>query len=352
MHHPILYSRDRMAARPRRAAVRSAFTLIEMLVVLAIMTALLSLVALVAPRFGERQRPSRGAGQLQSWLNLAKNRALRDQRPRGIRLPPVTGTVIGSNASPTSPNCNTSNCPKCSPAGSYGSPYNIRPQPIATATVTSSASSWRWIHRSDPIAIPFDRVTCSKSIRPIGSRGGFRAVTQINNDPRFAGQTIYLLTLNQDLGGPYPLTTPAPPPPPRRRRERIRSQPPPPTEAYRILRQDRRMPGEPVLTLPKDVGIDISRGPPVSASDPTPTFYRLFPARQHEWQWAIRHLFDPSGRLIGRDIDTRQSGLPLGARYQHRTRADAVARRRQHADHDLHARTGQITAAPRSIRAD
>src|SRR5207248_9565455 len=73
----------------RSIAQRRAFTLVEMLVVIAVMVALLGLVAAVAPRFNERQRPSKGAGQLQSWLNLAKNRALRDQRPRGIRLPPL-----------------------------------------------------------------------------------------------------------------------------------------------------------------------------------------------------------------------------------------------------------------------
>src|SRR5207247_7600319 len=72
------------------------FTLVEMLVVIAVMVALLGLVAAVAPRFNERQRPSKGAGQLQSWLNLAKNRALRDQRPRGLRLPSVTGTTVGT----------------------------------------------------------------------------------------------------------------------------------------------------------------------------------------------------------------------------------------------------------------
>src|SRR5438067_973411 len=104
MHHPIHHSIDRFTTpwrrglRPRptsqrpatgSVANRSAFTLVEMLVVIAVIVALLSLVAAVAPRFGERQRPSRGAGQVQSWLNLAKQRALRDQRPRGIRLPSV-----------------------------------------------------------------------------------------------------------------------------------------------------------------------------------------------------------------------------------------------------------------------
>ena len=54
---------------------RRGVTLIELLVVMAIIAILATLIVAVAPRFGERQRASRGAGQLQSWLNLAKQRA-------------------------------------------------------------------------------------------------------------------------------------------------------------------------------------------------------------------------------------------------------------------------------------
>src|SRR6478735_350150 len=48
---------------------RFGFTLVELLVVIAIMVALMAMIALAAPRFAERQGPSRGAMQLQSWLN-------------------------------------------------------------------------------------------------------------------------------------------------------------------------------------------------------------------------------------------------------------------------------------------
>src|SRR5215211_4726129 len=70
---------------------RRGVTLIELLIVLAIMTVLATLIIAAAPRFGERHRAARGAGQLQSWLNLAKQRALRDQRPVGIRMPHIVG---------------------------------------------------------------------------------------------------------------------------------------------------------------------------------------------------------------------------------------------------------------------
>src|SRR4051794_22890946 len=66
---------------------RRGVTLIELLIVMAILAVLATMIVAAAPRFGERQRASRGAAQLQSWLNLAKQRAIRDQRPVGIRLP-------------------------------------------------------------------------------------------------------------------------------------------------------------------------------------------------------------------------------------------------------------------------
>src|SRR4051812_22158785 len=73
---------------------RRGVTLIELLIVMAILAVLATMIVAAAPRFGERQRATRGAGQLQSWLNPAKQRAIRDQRPVGLRLPVTSGTYI------------------------------------------------------------------------------------------------------------------------------------------------------------------------------------------------------------------------------------------------------------------
>lgn len=67
---------------------RSAFTLIEMLVVLSIILTLAVLTVLFMPRFQERQKVPRGADLLQGWLLMAKNRAIRDRVPVGIRFQP------------------------------------------------------------------------------------------------------------------------------------------------------------------------------------------------------------------------------------------------------------------------
>ena len=68
-----------------------AFTLVELLVVISIMAVLASLVIAFFPNAASAQREARAAMQLQGWLNMAKQRALRDQIPFGLRL--IQGTT-------------------------------------------------------------------------------------------------------------------------------------------------------------------------------------------------------------------------------------------------------------------
>jgi hypothetical protein len=58
----------------------------ELLVVMTIITILVAMVATFMPRMGESQRAYKGADMVQGALMIAKQRALRDQRPSGIRL--------------------------------------------------------------------------------------------------------------------------------------------------------------------------------------------------------------------------------------------------------------------------
>lgn len=67
-------------------ATRPGFTLIEMLVVLALIMFISGLVVLVAPALVRSEPASRGAQLLQSNLFVAKQQALRDHAPYGIRL--------------------------------------------------------------------------------------------------------------------------------------------------------------------------------------------------------------------------------------------------------------------------
>ncbi len=69
---------------------RLAFTLVEMLVVMALIVLLLALVLLFMPK-RESRLANQGADQLQTYLASAKSRALRDQVPCGVRLIPSVG---------------------------------------------------------------------------------------------------------------------------------------------------------------------------------------------------------------------------------------------------------------------
>jgi prepilin-type N-terminal cleavage/methylation domain-containing protein len=65
---------------------RAGFTLIELLVVITIIIVLAGLALALLPTANDHQKATQGAGMVQGWLLIAKQRALRDQMPRGIRL--------------------------------------------------------------------------------------------------------------------------------------------------------------------------------------------------------------------------------------------------------------------------
>ncbi|MFO0805543.1 MAG: prepilin-type N-terminal cleavage/methylation domain-containing protein [Gemmataceae bacterium] len=65
---------------------RSAFTLVELLVVMAIVVLLATLTLAVVVNMGERDGTTDAAGLTRQWLMIAKNRAARDHANRGLRL--------------------------------------------------------------------------------------------------------------------------------------------------------------------------------------------------------------------------------------------------------------------------
>jgi prepilin-type N-terminal cleavage/methylation domain-containing protein len=62
------------------------YTLVELLVVMALMLVLTALAVLIVPRINDEQRATKAATQLQQWIEIAKQRAVRDRAPRGVRL--------------------------------------------------------------------------------------------------------------------------------------------------------------------------------------------------------------------------------------------------------------------------
>jgi type II secretory pathway pseudopilin PulG len=63
-----------------------AFTLVELLVVLALLLALTSMAVVILPRLGDGQNTTRAATQLQQWFEIAKQNAAKNRKPYGIRL--------------------------------------------------------------------------------------------------------------------------------------------------------------------------------------------------------------------------------------------------------------------------
>jgi prepilin-type N-terminal cleavage/methylation domain-containing protein len=211
------------------ARARHAFTLIELLIVIGIIVLIASLGFLLIPNLDRNKGVPNATTQLQGWINLSKQQALRDKSPRGIRL------INDGNGRCTSLQ------------------YIEQPEPVAprgpgiylelttpTAGLTMAAlkngstnpatpMTWEGVQPGDYLEL-----TCGPT--------GVALITAV------AGPNNSVLTLDRQIEG----VEPPPPPPP--------VVPPPPvtTTNFRVLRGPRALAGEPTLQLHKDVYIDLT----------------------------------------------------------------------------------------------
>jgi prepilin-type N-terminal cleavage/methylation domain-containing protein len=81
-----------LTARPGRRP-RGGYTLLEVIVVMAVLAVLFTMIALFFPNFQGRQQAESGASSLSGWLLIAKQQAKRDGRPTGLRFIPLTGNA-------------------------------------------------------------------------------------------------------------------------------------------------------------------------------------------------------------------------------------------------------------------
>src|SRR6266581_4234766 len=65
---------------------RTGFTLVELLVVMAIIAFLAALLVAFLPSIASQTAEANAAVNLQGWLNIARQKAVRNQNPYGLRL--------------------------------------------------------------------------------------------------------------------------------------------------------------------------------------------------------------------------------------------------------------------------
>jgi hypothetical protein len=211
------------------------------------------------PRIDEGQRAARGASLLQGWLNIAKQRAMRDQQARGLRLY-VSGGIVTD--------CQYLDLPDDFSGGTLkqGAALN---QVILQADANgngdlsagqSNSALWS-VQPGDSLLLLRSGLVHQIQLNPA-------AITQTGISPSTFTITLAYNLSVQGPGGEVPAISQ-------------------PTRNYRILRSP-RVSGEEKLSLPQSIGIDLS----------TNTTYgnNLVPNQDGS---GIDILVAPSGTIIG-----------------------------------------------------
>jgi prepilin-type N-terminal cleavage/methylation domain-containing protein len=206
---------------------RRAFTLIEMLVVIGILTVIATLSVLIIPRVNQRAKAARGGERLVGWLLEARGRAQRDGEPRGVRL------LFGSSGG------------AISTAGAVTDAVFIgRPDPFTGGLLTFTSTN-------------------SVSITGVDLSGGQAATApdlwpvQAGDFLQVQGGPSYLISgVTAGVGTP-PVSTVT------TANLMYSAGPPNPTSNYVIIRGARPLPGEEPLSLPDDVIVDATKSMPI-----------------------------------------------------------------------------------------
>jgi hypothetical protein len=256
-----------------------------MLVAILIMLALATILLALAPRVAQGQKAARGADLLQGWLLIAKQRALRDQVPTGIRFQMVSTTAGDPNYQLVR-DLQYIQQPDDFTAVSFSSGSAT----AGTITVTQPSGTWQASLQGATVGVDFF--------------GGFGPQ---QGDPANQNQALWAVQPGDYLelqgGGPLHQITgvsasmPAGPPPATAIGDTLTLLSGPanaytnPTAAYRIIRAPRLLTGETPLQMPQDVAIDLNHSNP-----PTPGTSSY-----------VDILFSPAGGVLGQST----TGLPV-----------------------------------------
>jgi prepilin-type N-terminal cleavage/methylation domain-containing protein len=198
---------------------RPAFTLVELLVALTIIVVIAMLALAVAPTLDSKTRSALGASQVQGWLFIAKQRALRDGLVCGVQL---------LTPDPSNPTWVTQ------------LRYVEQPGPFTQGNIGSSTSAG-----TTPASVTFN-LPPGVDLRTVVLPGDYLIIN--GTDPYVVASvdltTPNTLNLTTALATTIPTGSAVP---------------------YRILRGPRPIDGEPDLLMPTDVIIDIG---PLSVNVP------------------------------------------------------------------------------------
>ncbi len=268
----------------REKPCRPAFTLIELLVVIGLILLLAALAVAFYPDISTSNRSSTGASSLQGWLLIAKQRAKRDGLPTGIRfLLFSSGGLLFCNQMVYVQQPDDFAVGRCTQVT-----RPVSGAMTATINVNLHFNQYSATNNEDQ----FD-VQNGDYFELYG--GGI--VHQINSVTTASLTALTPGTVQNTLltmipkSAPYPGTTTG-----------TTTLPTGGSSAgpnYRIIRQPRELVGEPVLTLPSNIAIDLntfSAGPPLVNYSNPPQRSNLGGSSSYTYREII---FSPTGAVIG-----------------------------------------------------
>jgi prepilin-type N-terminal cleavage/methylation domain-containing protein len=211
---------------------RPGFTLLELIVVMAIMSVIITLAVIFLPNLNRNKGVPNGATQVEGWVRVTRGQALRDGAPRGVRLIPdandptrVTSIQYIEQPDPVSPRGQNIRVVVSTP-----NPNTPLPPPYPNPSQTTvqlgngvTAATMSWFDQGVAINDFFELTGTPGVIARIVNIGG------VNNS---------ILQLDRSIEGTdiAPLVL---------------------AEGYRVVRAPRPLAGEPLVQLHKDVYIDL-----------------------------------------------------------------------------------------------
>lgn len=275
--------------RQSHSQIRRAVTLLELLVVIGIILAIAALAAGVLPALRQKNNSAKAAAQVQGYLSISKQQAIRDRAPRGIRLvqDPLEPNVIRALQYIEVPDPTRFEQDPAAPQ----QPYIVISQTAAgdtdnfSVSITNTRSNWDTVG-----ALPGDYLVVTKNN---GTNSYFFEIQSLSNSPLSA-----VVKARSGLQALFPPASPSP----------LVSGP---ESDFLVIRRARPLVGEPAIQLPPQMTIDLrycAVGKPQPALAPVTYYDQLnvpicLNSGYEGGQAMLDILFSADGELLGTVTD-------------------------------------------------